>query len=151
MEFIEEKINEALREWLWSNGFTEVDIYGLENYCFYDVDEHYIGYSLLESEKNICTWNKFFIEELDCPVEMDIFYTSFLHELGHAMTWDFLTEEEQNFPIEGLSNEEYFHLPKEIAASNWAIEFIRTNLPAVEDLVNSVDKIFLEIENLFRD
>lgn len=89
----------------------------------------------------------------------DGFLISFLHELGHHYTLDELSEDEANESWDAkyrISNEyedgrvdlqeEYFNLPDEAAATNWAIEYIRNNREKIDEfwskLLNAIVQFY---------
>lgn len=86
-----------------------------------------------------------FIQSIDPHIQADIFVISLLHEVGHIYTkfnlsqeeWDKdwvakaaidnaiqATEDEDEASFERLNNE-YFNLPDEIAATKWALNYIK--------------------------
>ena len=79
---------------------------------------------------------------IDLSDEADYFVFSFLHELGHHMTMDYLTKEELlrelvlRRVIQLLGTEKtnrlYYNLPSEVAANDFASEWF--NEKSVEDL-----------------
>ena len=138
MELIgEEKIINAFNKWLIKYGFS-ARVLGIDTeFCWYK-DDNTIGISFFETAETIASWNKFFIEELNCSYCLDIFYTSFFHELGHSNTWHKVSIEDQEVDTLGLVNENYYHLPKEIIASQWAVDYINKNIDAVSELIQTV-------------
>lgn len=60
------------------------------------------------------------------------FVISFLHELGHNETIDFV--EEYDGDKNALSAEEYFSLEEEFEATTWAIDFCNENLELVKEI-----------------
>ena len=88
----EEIINEAMNSWLEKNGF-ETRIYGLDTDFSWEVGADLIRYSLATIDFS----DKAFMEyayELGLFYEIDVFWFSFLHELGHAETWHLVDEED---------------------------------------------------------
>jgi hypothetical protein len=154
MELIaEEKIINAFNTWLIKYGFS-ARVIGLDTeFCWYkNTDE--IGVSFVETADTISSWNKFFLDELNCSYIVDIFYTSFLHELGHSNTWHLVSEEESEIETIGMENEEYFHLPRELIASKWAVNYINKNVDAVAELIRLVGEainFFVEANNIELD
>ena len=91
--------------------------------------------------------------------EYDGFLISFLHELGHHYTLDELSEDEVNESLDTkrrINNEytdgridlqeEYFNLPDEAVATNWAIEYIRNNKEKIDEfwskLLNAIVQFY---------
>lgn len=86
-----------------------------------------------------------FIHSIWEEVTIDTFLISLLHEVGHAETWDELEEDDiaysnnmKDFIKKELEADvsearrrelhfKYFNLPDEIAATTWAIEYIKDN------------------------
>lgn len=86
-----------------------------------------------------------FIHSMWEEVTIDTFLLSLLHEVGHAETWDDLEDEDiaysddmkafiQEELAAGVTEArrkelyfEYFNLPDELAATTWAIEYIKNN------------------------
>lgn len=86
-----------------------------------------------------------FIHSMWEEVTIDTFLISLLHEVGHAETWDDLEDEDIAYSdgmkkfiedelaagvTEARRRElyfEYFNLPDELAATTWAIEYIKNN------------------------
>ena len=138
------ELNCVLNSWLAEQGF-ETTVRGEEDAFGYYSMSDTISYALSMRETAIVSWENLMIE-LNCPVLMNQFYTAFLHELGHAETLHWLTEEEELFSETEearLAEEEdvlaadyeYYHLPREIIATRWAMEYISNHLEAVRKLV----------------
>lgn len=88
--------------------------------------------------------------------------TSFLHEVGHHKTCDFLTEEEWDYSfrrkkkifkkIEKAKAKkkiekiqwEYFNLPDELAATEWAVNYIKTHPKKAKKINAEIEKAFEE-------
>lgn len=153
---MEEKITQALNNWLKKYNFdVRVDYMGSD--FQWEWDENLIIYSFLATEDTITTWNEF-LDELGCEYVIDQFFSSFLHEVGHSITyWDFDEEElDEYFDTVAwiqVSNESsfaegslktYFNLPVEITATRWAVKFINENPEAVSELVNAVQPLIKE-------
>lgn len=89
--------------------------------------------------------------------EYDGFLISFLHELGHHYTLDEFSEDEVNESLNAkcrISNEyedgrvdlqeEYFNLPDEAAATNWAIEYIRSNREKIDEFWSKLLNVIVQ-------
>lgn len=130
--------------------------------CYYGADFGYspilrtIYYSLVMTD----TGSKVFMEHFNSiapDITCDVFLASFLHELGHHMTLSTFSEEEIDEYYDDVeyirahleegefSDEEYFNLPVEAAATNWAINFIRNNAFILAKLWTKVQSAILEI------
>lgn len=102
-------------------------------------------------------------------IKADTFLIALLHELGHHMTVDELTteEEEESFkkrievnvinlkknstPEEvARANYEYFNMPDEVAATNWAIDYIRNNTEKVAEFWNELQPAIMRCYKLNR-
>ena len=132
----EEKITTSFNIWLEKYGFSaRVD--GMEpDFAWYRSDNT-IVYTFVMSEIANEKWNSLLFNELDCQYKIDPFWSSFLHELGHSETVDFISDEDWRVS-DDLSYEEYFHTVREITATKWAVNFINTNPSAVQDLIDLV-------------
>ena len=151
-----EKITKALNDWLVKYEF-EVRVLGDYSDFQWRWDTNEIVYSFLAPEHTVTVWNEF-LDELGCNYIIDQFFSSFLHEVGHSITyWDFeedeldeyfddvawIQESDESSFSEG-SLRTYFNLPVEIAATRWAVRFINDNAEAVRELVNSVQPLIQE-------
>lgn len=62
------------------------------------------------------------------PVHADIFLWSFMHELGHNETEDEFDEEDDDEYIDAaaaaISDEDYYNIPQEYRATDWAGEYM---------------------------
>ena len=100
-------------------------------------------------------------------IECDTFLISFLHELGHHMTMPELSEEdywycsdivdslEKEIADPNLSkereleiHEEYYNLPIEQMATDWAINYILNNVKKVADFWCKVQSAIMEFYRL---
>ena len=144
------ELNQALNSWLEKYGFDTV-AEGIEPSFGYYYNRNSIVYTLSIRESAIKSWN-LLMEEMNCPFVINQFYTSFLHELGHAQTLDLLTEEEEQFSeneeirlsqLDDIvqADYEYYHLPREIIATEWAMNFMRENENAIKELVETTAPI----------
>ena len=130
--------------------------------CYYGADFGYspilkeISYSLVMADKGTKAFMEHF-NTLAPDITCDAFLVSFLHELGHHMTLSAFSEEEMDEYYDDVeyirahledgefSDEEYFNLPIEAAATNWAIDFIRNNASALAKWWTKVQSAILEI------
>ena len=87
-------------------------------------------------------------------VKADIFLWSFMHELGHHETEDeFDDEEEEMYRFrlsQKMTDEEYYNLPQEYAATDWAGAYMRTHEEEVsklwETLTPAIKDFYKEME-----
>lgn len=113
-----------------------------------------VVWTLAVTQQNDIDFQNFF-ESLGCNVKCDVFLYSLLHEIGHSQTLDDINEEDYAYALdrkaEPLTNAEYFRLPDEIAATQWAVDFLNEHTEEVrefwEEFVPLVMK-FYEINNI---
>ena len=79
-----------------------------------------------------------FARENGLNEKVSAFTISFLHELGHNETIDFVEEYEGD--KESLSLNEYFNLEEEFEATMWAIDFCEEHKKIVEKIEKLLDK-----------
>lgn len=83
-----------------------------------------------------------FIESIFPTVHADIFLWSLLHELGHHETEDDFEDEDEDYYYAALktikTDEEYYNLPQEYAATIWAGEYMETHQVEVARLWNDL-------------
>ena len=131
----ESLINDAFNFWLEKYGF-ETRVRGLENEFYWGVDSDTISYSFVHTEQ--------FIEDFTCVCQdvgllynLDIFWLSFLHELGHGQTYHFVSDDEA-WEADFLSGMDYYYCHRELIATEWAVNFINQHADWVVELVNTV-------------
>ena len=84
--------------------------------------------------------------------DFDVFGVSFLHEVGHAATLETFSPQQRGSDtrrkklieddlIAPNRNFRYFNLPTEKAATQWAINFIKTNFPQYISFCKQVHKL----------
>lgn len=142
-----DNITTVLNNWLIKNKF-DARVHGLDTDFFWYHDDT-IGYTLTATEESATEWN-ILLNELGCNLKLDTFFTAFLHELGHSETYYTFTEEEisEQEELKDLISEDpssfaltphqaYFHLPVELAATQWAVNFINNNHDKVKELVDN--------------
>lgn len=101
-------------------------------------------------------------------IKADTFLIALLHELGHHMTVDELTAEEEKESLKkrielnsvnlknstpeeiARANYEYFNMPDEVAATNWAINYIRNNTEKVAEFWNELQPAIMSYYKLNR-
>ena len=140
-------INKALNKWLAENGF-KVRVRGLEEDFYWYVNDNTIGYALVCPENSINAWNNL-LNELNCQYTIDVFYSSFLHEVFHSETYHMLDTSDLDISntIKMVINDDpdsfediydtYFHLPVEIAATRAAVKFINSHPDKVQQLIET--------------
>jgi hypothetical protein len=147
-------VTKALNEWLEKYGF-ETRVRGLNtDGFFYYWCSDVIEYTFHLPQQAIDSWD-LLMDELELPYNIGQFFTSFLHELGHAETLCEFSEEE----LESDENEShrlamllpsiendmaYYHLPTEMAATRWAIDYIIAYPERVKELVEKISPLVLD-------
>ena len=151
MEFIgEEMVNDAFNYWLEKNGF-EARVFGLENAFAWNPYSDLIYYSVVMSEQADIMFYEY-VDELGLKYEIDNFWLAFLHELGHSETWCFVEEEDYDIP-KNITNYDYYRLPREAVATEWAVRFINEHADLVRDLTRIVGPVidkFFELNEIER-
>lgn len=103
----------------------------------YISDTNSIHYALAVAEEHEKSFMEF-LHKLFPEVNADIFLWSLFHEIGHNETEDDFTDEEEEEYREkacsNISNEEYYNLPMEYAASYWAGTYMKEHPKEVKNL-----------------
>ena len=126
------EINDYIESYL-----AKWDLYACIDTDFaYDPTIDTVFWSVVVSEENDKAFKEFF-KKLGCNVETDVFVYSIFHEIGHSQTLEILSDMDYNYSQDrkadpNISNEEYFNLPDEIIASQWAVEYINNNIDEVK-------------------
>lgn len=136
-------INNYVSEW----GLTSQ----LDTDFAYDPVEDIVYWSVVVSEKNSEDFKEFF-ESLGCVVKADVFIYSLFHEIGHSQTLESLAEEDYNYSWDRkadpeITNYEYFRLPNEIVASQWAVDYINNNAEEIEEFWNGLQPLLMKFYN----
>ena len=135
MELIGEgKINDAFNAWLMKHNF-EARIGGMDTDFYWKPVEDTISYSFVYAQKYDTVFQKV-CEKLGLAYEIDIFWLSLLHELGHSETWHLVEEEHHIIDIETYTSEDYYYHPRELVATQWAVDFINEHFDWVQELMN---------------
>ena len=144
-EFIEDNI---------TNDIESVDL-STDFYCFPNTKEIYI--SVLAPATALDD----FIANLETRTQINdisVFTWSFLHEVGHCMTWNYLNKRTQHHceyvkrKIErgSLDYLLYYTLADEKIATDWAIGFVENNYKLVKAfdrmVMNEITNFYLENE-----
>ena len=110
-----------------------------------------IHYALVTAETHKDSFLKF-VNTLFPEINADIFLWSFFHEIGHHETEDDFTEEEEEeyriIASSNISNEEYYNLPMEYAATDWAGEYMKEHSAEVAQLWNKLAPVIRETYKL---
>ena len=151
-----DNINEIIAKFLSNYGKVKV-ICSTE--FEYNTTKDIISWSFLTSERQDRTFCDFFERELKCP-KCNSFIYSIFHEYGHKMTLGSFTELDWDLyqlnldELYGVCDGDerdylYYHLPIEIAASQWAVNFIKLHY---DEIVLWFNDIFTPaINELFHD
>ena len=111
--------------------------------CFAGTDFAYytasntISYAFVVLDESADSFLKF-THSLFPNINANIFLWSFLHELGHHETEDDFEDEEwkkyRKDIIKCKTDEEYYNLPIEYAATYWAGEYLTNHMNEIRDL-----------------
>lgn len=117
----------------------------------YDPVEDIVYWSVVVSEKNSEDFKEFF-ESLGCVVKADVFIYSLFHEIGHSQTLEYVSEEDYNYSWDRkadpeITNYEYFRLPNEIVATQWAVDYINNNAEEIEEFWNGLQPLLMKFYN----
>lgn len=128
----------------------ECEAFAAGDFAYYS-GSNTISYALLIAdthEKSFMNFTRDFFPAINA----DPFLWSFLHELGHHETEDEFEEEDfedyMRINQNEISSEEYYTLPIEFAATQWAAEFMTDHTKEVETLWN---KLKPEIKDFFTE
>lgn len=139
------KIDEVMNNWLAKHGFSAVSAGLEEDFGWYSSADA-IGYTFLACADTDKAFDDLIYEELGCCYDIGTFWTSWFHELGHSVTWYNIKDTDfRNVPFTLI---EYLHCPREIVASQWAVEYINTHIEDVMELAREVDELRRQIYSL---
>ena len=131
----ESLINKAFDTWLEKHGF-EARIRGLENDFYWGLDTDTISYSFVHTERFIEDFTEV-CNGLGLAYDIDIFWLSFFHELGHSMTYQFVDDDEVD-EAESATGIAYYYCTRELIATEWAVKFINEHIDLVCELMEAV-------------
>ena len=131
----EELINDAFNSWFKKYGF-ETRVSGLDNDFYFNCVKDTVSYSFVHTESFIRDFN-LVCNGLGLNYDIDIFWLSFFHEVGHGQTYHLVSDEAacEADLLEGLS---YYYCEREIIATEWAVEFINNHIEQVIELMEMV-------------
>ena len=154
-------INLTLNHWLKKHNF-KARVRGADTDFFWYHDDT-ISYSFYFPQEAADNWSNL-LEELNCNYVVDIFFSAFLHELGHSCTYSGFSEDEideYNETLDLMDMEPssfaegleytYTRLPVEIAATRWAVNYINSYPEHIAELVDSVGRaltLFYKLNNV---
>ena len=136
----EDAINAAFDTWLIKQGF-KTRIKGLDNEFFWNFDKDLVSYSFVHAEQ----FERDFAEvcyDLGLQYEIDVFWLSFFHELGHGQTFQDITDDEI-WEADFLSGFDYYYCQREVVATQWAVNFVNNHFDLVLDLIEMVKPAIL--------
>ena len=150
-----EKITDLCIDFIESNISNDIESVEISTdfYCFPNTKEIYISVLAPATALDDFTADIANRTEID---DISVFTWSFLHEVGHCMTWNYLNKRTQNHceyvkrKIErgSINHLTYYRLADEKMATDWAIGFIERN----HKLVKAFDRMVLnEITNFYID
>lgn len=131
-------IDKVINTFFEEEGFEVTATLGTD-FAYWYADS-YINYALVVSERMD---NLFlaYAKELGLKVDCGIFLLSLFHELGHHETMDLLEDEDfYQGDKNSLDADSYFRLTEETEATQWAIDFINSNVEKVEKLAKDLQK-----------
>ena len=115
-------------------------------FCY--LGQNKVTYALVVAEKNTNAFMRR-VRHLYPDVKADVFLWSFLHEIGHIETCDDLDDDEWKNVIaikeRELTHEEYFELPDEYAATEWAANYMRQHEKEIAQFWCSVQQNIMDI------
>lgn len=151
-------ITNTLNIWLEKNGFAARVVGTYSDFCW-DIQNNLIYYSFAIGNTNLKLWDKLLVS-LGCQYNIDPFFSIFLHELFHSITYPELLDEEidesediknQLMEKENFTKEDYwlyYNLPMEIVATQGAVNFINTHPNEVRDLISAVSPLIQDFYKL---
>ncbi len=128
-------------------GFESVEL-STDFYCYPDTKEVFVSVVVLANALDE------FMENLQTRTsinDISVFTWSFLHEIGHCMTWNYLSKRTKNhceyvkrkINRGSIPTEIYYTLADEKIATDWALRFAANNYK----IVKTFDKMALAILN----
>lgn len=149
------KLNKAIKAELKPFGIKKV---GMANWCWY-LDGNRIEYTLLENRMEDKMFLKFVKERFGFK-PINNFMLSLFHELGHNATYEDFMESDVMYDFcqaekNRIENEmqfvksekdakrleyQYFNLPDEIIATQWAVDYMQNNKEEVKAMWKRIEK-----------
>lgn len=143
--------NKSLEIWLARQGISNIEVGEGAEYT-YRYERHKIEWGLISNEKVEHDFGQFFYEYGITGVTLDrvnILVLSFLHEVGHVMTFFNFDENEReldNSAKEVIDNNfDYWDLPTEFAANIWTINWVEDHAAAYNELLEMFKACFIAI------
>jgi len=157
---VEKEITTYITKWLHKNGFECNAEIGTDFSFWSDTDT--ISCALVINDTHMNLFQKV-ADELGIEYTCDNFLLSFFHELGHFETLDEINErtykasqrKKAKLETKEVYTEKdymtYYHLPEEIIATQWAVDFINENPNKVAKFWNGLQPLilkFYEVNNV---
>lgn len=150
------KLNSVITKQLKGFGISKAVCSDDFSYWCIEEEVHYKLTQTIEDE-----WFMEFIEETFGYAPTNPFIMSLLHEVGHHITIDIVEDEDMDFSEdekERISEEmqtadaertkalewEYFNLPDEIVATEWAVDYAVNHTEELEDMWQEILKALAE-------
>lgn len=150
MDYRISKITRILNRFLNEQDF-DCDCYFGPDFSYYPAVSQ-ICYALTVSQRADAAFKAFVAKNFP-NIHADIFLWSFLHELGHHETEDDFSNAEHIEYMRDLkrvtTDEEYFNLPIEFAATAWAAHYMETHAEIIEKLWKEVREAISHFYELF--
>ena len=167
-KYLKKKINKAVTACLKPIGIDKAKIYDEYEYLF---DKNLVHFKLETSNTYADIWfNEFLDERFGFKVESDVMeiIMSILHECGHANAneeiegaiFDFCQNEKMTLNVNTLGainlgdeplarkfSFQYFNLPDEIMATQWAVNYAENHPKEIAKMV----EVFTELVNKWRE
>ena len=157
-----DQLNHDLAAWCARQGILGIEFAAGLDYA-YEIKSRKVVYAIVEKASDDFVEKDFaqFLHEYGCEHEVGIGILSLLHEIGHHMTYHYLSEKELNdskwdkmclefvdvyYEKEHYAqNMMYWHTPVEFVANIWAIDFVNQHIEAVRELQDILMAGFQEI------
>lgn len=143
LEYYIDTLTDYLQEFLNRNEIDCTVSFGPDFAYWYKISDISVS-CIVPEAKNDSFLN--FVKILFPEIKADIFLWSFLHEVGHHETiddFDDLEHQVYQFIVQRaeISDEYYYNLPIEKAATEWAGEFMKNNVSEVQRLWNNIQPV----------
>lgn len=149
VQYILNELHEVISDFLAP---YDVTCYLGTDFSYYWVSET-IEYTVLVSERQDALFQNF-VDTRYPDIHAPIFLWSLLHELGHHETDDYFTEEAHIIfdeykatlrPELDKDVIEYYNIPDEATATNWAYLFLRDNTEKVSEFWNKIKPLLEQL------
>ena len=142
MELIgENKINTIFNAWLKYHGFN-TRVSGLDNDFYWNYDKDTVTYSFVHAERFCRDFTEVCVD-LGLAYDIDIFWLSLFHEIGHGQTYDRVSDD-GIWEADLLCGMDYYYCEREVIATQWAVDFINNHIEWVQELMSLVRPAIIE-------